>query len=200
MGTSPRNPGPTAFASQDQRYPELINQARYSIARVLDGDLARVSLVRCVGCVAISAHWSHWPCLFPQHGPGMKHLRSIVLADWQITIVAAYPRQLLRGLIHSDGCRVINRVWGGKYKYPRYLFTNTSTDILQIFRDACDAIGVEHRNNKPNTISVARRDSVASLDAFIRRQGLRGTVRLPPRRDGEIRQPREFQKLVGFGP
>jgi len=152
---------------QDLRYPELINLARSSIARVRDGDLARVSLVRCVGGVAVSAHWNHWPCLFPQHGPGMKHQRPIVLADWQIAIVEAYPRQLLRGLIHSDGCRVINRVWGDRYRYPRYLFTNTSRDILQIFRDACGAIGVEHRNSKPNTISVARRSSVASLDAFI---------------------------------
>ena len=152
---------------QDQRYPELINLARSSIARVLDGDLARVGLVRCVGCVAVSAHWNHWPCLFPQHGPGMKHKRPIVLVDWQLAIVEAYPRQLLRGLIHSDGCRVINRVWGDRYRYPRYLFTNTSRDILQIFRDACDAIGVEHRDVKPNTISVARRNSVASLDAFI---------------------------------
>jgi hypothetical protein len=125
------------------------------------------ALVHCVGCVAVSAHWSHWPCLFPQHGPGRKHQRPIVLADWQSAIVEAYPRQLLRGLIHSDGCRVINRVWGDRYRYPRYLFTNTSKDILQIFRDACDAIGVEHRNSKANTISVARRNSVASLDAFI---------------------------------
>jgi hypothetical protein len=91
--------------SQDQRYPELINLARFSIARVLGGDLARVGAVRCVGCAAVSAHWSHWPCLFPQHGPGRKHQRPIVLADWQSAIVHAYPRQLLRGLIHSDGCR-----------------------------------------------------------------------------------------------
>ena len=62
---------------------------------------------------------------------------------------------------------MINRVWGDRYRYPRYLFTNTSMDILQIFRDAFDAIGVEHRNSNANTISVARRNSVASLDAFI---------------------------------
>ena len=61
---------------------------------------------------------------------------------------------------------MIKRVWGDRYRYPRYLFTNTSKDILQIFRDACDTIRVEHRNSKPDTISVARRNSVASLDAF----------------------------------
>ena len=54
------------------------------------------------------ASWQHWPCLFPQHGPGRKHHRSIVLDDWQNRIVGSDPRQLLRGLIHSDGCRTIN--------------------------------------------------------------------------------------------
>jgi len=42
-----------------------------------------------------------------------------------------------------------------------------SEDILQIFRVACDQIGVAHRNSKPNTISVARRADVAALDRFI---------------------------------
>lgn len=124
-------------------------------------------MVRQVGCVAISAYWNHWPCLFPQHGPGMKHQRSIELAGWQRQIIDRYPRQLVRGLIHSDGCRCMNRVWNGKYAYPRYFFTNMSGDILQIFRDACDAIGVAHRDSKPTTISIARRADVATLDAFI---------------------------------
>ncbi len=97
--------------------------------------------------------------MFPQHGPGRKHERRIALASWQQRIVDAYPRQLLRGLIHSDGCRVMNRVWKGKYEYPRYFFTNVSADILQIFRDTCDAIGVPHRDSKWNTISIARREA-----------------------------------------
>jgi hypothetical protein len=44
---------------------------------------------------------------------------------------------------------------------------NSSADILQIFRDTCNAIGVQHRNSKSNTVSIARRDAVAALDAFI---------------------------------
>jgi hypothetical protein len=40
-------------------------------------------------------------------------------------------------------------------------------DILQIFRDTWDAIGVLHQDTKPTTISVARRDAVATLDTFI---------------------------------
>ena len=151
---------------QDARYPQLIALAKLTITRVRDGH-GVAGTVKKVGCVAIYAYWKHWPCLFPQHGPGRKHDRPIVLAPWQLLIVGAYPRQLLRGLIHSDGCRCINRVWNGKYAYPRYFFTNNSDDILQIFRRACDMVGVRHRNSKPNTISIAKRQDVAALDSFI---------------------------------
>ena len=51
-----------------------------------------------------------WPCLFPQHGKGVKHDRPIVLADWQDAIVDEHPDQLVRGLLHSDGWRGTNRV------------------------------------------------------------------------------------------
>lgn len=50
--------------------------------------------------------WHHWPCLFPQHGPGRKHERPIVLEHWQREIVEQHPGPFLRGLFHSDGCRV----------------------------------------------------------------------------------------------
>jgi hypothetical protein len=127
----------------------------------------REGTVKKVGCVEIYGYWKHWPCLFPQHGPGRKHLRAIVLTPWQMEIVDTYPRQLIRGLIHSDGCRTINRVWNGRYAYPRYFFTNNSDDILQIFRDTCNRVGIGNRNSKPNTISVAKRQDVATLDRFI---------------------------------
>jgi hypothetical protein len=106
-----------------------------------------------------------WPCLFPQHGPGLKHLRPIVLAPWQQEIVDQDPRPLIRGLIHSDGCRVLNRSMG--YAYVRYFFDNASEDIRGIFCRACDQLGVEWRQSKERTISVARRESVALLDTFV---------------------------------
>jgi len=131
------------------------------------GQGASVCAVARVGCVDVSSYWNHWPCLFPQHGPGRKHERRIQLTGWQQRIVDAHPRRFLRGLIHSDGCRVTNRVWAGKYAYPRYSFTNNSGEILQLLRSACDAIGVPHRDSKWNTVSIARREGVAALDAFI---------------------------------
>lgn len=151
----------------DVRYPGIIDEASKAIAAMRPAKPARVGLVRKVGCVEVYACWQHWPCLLPQHGPGRKHLRMIRLAGWQERVVAANPQFLLRGLIHSDGCRAMNRVWAGRYSYPRYFFTNRSDDILQIFRAACDAPGIRYRNSKPDTISIARWEDVAALDTFV---------------------------------
>ena len=105
----------------------------------------------------------------PQHGRGAKHKRFISLTDWQRKICDRHPELLLRGLIHSDGCRVINRVrvGGKRYAYPRYEFSNRSADIRHLFCDYCDALGIAWRQMKPTDISVARREAVAKLDAFV---------------------------------
>ncbi|HEX6233316.1 MAG TPA: helix-turn-helix domain-containing protein [Jiangellaceae bacterium] len=146
-------------------YPRLMRECEAAMAAVLPNKIGRVTKA---GCTEVYSNSKHWPCLFPQHGPGMKHTREIKLADWQQRLVDKDPRPLIRGLIHSDGCRVLNRAVGTKYPpYPRYHFTNTSADIRQIFTDACDAIGVEWRRNNATNISVARRASVAILDSFI---------------------------------
>ncbi len=46
--------------------------------------------------------------MFPQDGPGKKHERPIALEPWQQEIVDAHPWEFIRGLIHSDGCRITN--------------------------------------------------------------------------------------------
>jgi hypothetical protein len=46
-------------------------------------------------------------------------------------------------------------------------FLQSPLDIQQLFRDACDLIGVEYRNNRWQTISIARRASVAILDEIV---------------------------------
>jgi hypothetical protein len=129
----------------------------------------RVSITRGIGCSDHASYWTHWPCLLPQHGPGRKHERPIVLADWQRVIVEEHPWSLIRGLIHSDGCRVINRVvvHGKAYQYPRYFFGNESADIQAIFTAALDRVGVPWRNNRANSVSIARRDAVALLDEHV---------------------------------
>ena len=75
-----------------------------------------------------------------------------------------YPAAFLAGLIHSDGCRCINRVNG--YAYPRYFFSNASADIRGLFKMACAVVGVECRESGPY-VSVARRHSVEILDQLV---------------------------------
>jgi hypothetical protein len=42
--------------------------------------------------VVVSVYSNDLPALFPQHGPGVKHLRPIKLADWQGSIVEEHTR------------------------------------------------------------------------------------------------------------
>ncbi len=41
--------------------------------------------------VVVQSSWKHWPCLFPQHGPGRKHEWLIALEDWQAEVIQAFP-------------------------------------------------------------------------------------------------------------
>lgn len=134
----------------------------------------RVSIVKAIGCVEITSYWKHWIHLFPQHGPGPKWQRTIAIQDWQRLLIAGYPAQLLRGLIHSDGCRFINRVKrlvkSGRfryYEYPRYVFSNASDDIRRLFTDACELLSVRWTQTNKRIVAVLRREDVAFLDTFI---------------------------------
>lgn len=152
-------------------WPGLIELCRVAIPNVRPG--VSVAVVQRQGCVMVSSYDRHWPCLFPQHGPGKKHDRPIVLVDWQREIVAAHPWELVRGLIHSDGCRITNwatRTVGGetkRYEYPRYFFTNKSADIMRLFTGTLDSLGVAWREANSRNISVARKASVALMDTHV---------------------------------
>lgn len=152
-------------------WPGLITAAKDASRQVMPSS-AVFSRQR-TGMTEVKSTSKHWPCLFPQHGPGMKHTRKIELAEWQQVIVDRYPGDFARGLFHSDGCRGTNRVrrpladgdhW---YEYPRYLFVNKSQDILQLCGQALDQLGAEWRFSKPTTISVAKKEAVARLDAHV---------------------------------
>ncbi|MDZ5442839.1 helix-turn-helix domain-containing protein [Micromonospora sp. 4G57] len=147
-------------------WPGLIDACEEAMKSVLAASVQRVHRQ---GCVAVQSYGRHWPCLLPQHGPGKKHERPIVLAEWQREIVAAQPGDFLRGLFHSDGCRFSNRVTvrGKEYVYPRYMFTNESTDIMGLCQWALDQLGIAWKMNRRNSLSVARRDAVAALDCHV---------------------------------
>jgi hypothetical protein len=116
--------------------------------------------------VEVSSFSKLWPCLIPQHGPGKKHERQIVLSEWQTELVDRWPDQLLRGLIHSDGSRFVNS-GRGNWSCPRYAFANKSEDIRAIFRYACDRFGVHWTDGGQKNTYVSRKGDVARLDEFI---------------------------------
>jgi hypothetical protein len=155
----------------DSRYPAIIAAAASAVRDLVPHGRAHVRARK--GAHIVEAGWKHWPELFPQHGRGPKHTRAIVLAAWQSGVVDAYPHDFLRGLIHSDGCRVLNRFMVDlpsdrrEYAYSRYFFTNTSPDIRGLFCAYCEHLGVRWTRSNPRTISVADRRSVALLDSFI---------------------------------
>ena len=97
--------------------------------------------------------------------PRTKALTQDFLSDWQQDIVDVHPKLFLRGLIHSDGCRCINKSMG--HEYVRYFFDQVSDDIREIFCRTCDQLGIAYRQPKWRTISIARRADVAFLDEFI---------------------------------
>jgi len=152
-------------------WPGLIRECERAMCSIRPGN--KVGIQQRPGCAEVSGCSRHWPCLFPQYGPGRKHLRTIELRPWQRVIVLGSPGHFARGLFHSDGYRGINRVrahladgdhW---YEYPRYMFTNESGDILRLCGETLDQLGVAWRFSRRNAISVARREAVARLDEFV---------------------------------
>jgi hypothetical protein len=156
----------------DQSYPEIVEAAASAVAATVpDGRLRRSPGP---GAIHVIASHPLWPSAIPQAGPGPKHERRIELVDWQLELTQRHPRQLLRGLIHSDGSRVVNRFKTklpsgrlAEYRYVRYFFTNYSADIRRIFCDHCDVLGIRWTQSSFKNISVARRHSVSLLDSFV---------------------------------
>jgi hypothetical protein len=160
--------------TMDGQYPALIDEAVHaledvfqprSIGRYVRGGGAWVVLQICNHAVLKA---------FPQHGPGAKHHRRIVLEDWQRELTHAHPGALVRGLIHSDGCRTINRFKTklpsgriAEYAYPRYFFTNVSPDIRAIFCEHCELLGVRWTQSNSRNISVSHKPSVAILEEVV---------------------------------
>lgn len=165
---------PVLEISLDARYPGIVEEC---VAAILNTTGARARIHSRTGrsgaFIRVTAGDHLWPVAFPQHGPGKKHERAIVLADWQEQIVEQFPKPFLRGLIHSDGSRTINRFsvalrsGSREYAYVRYFFTNFSAEIRDLFCEACDRLSIRWSRSSHKNISVAERRSVELLDSFV---------------------------------
>lgn len=157
----------------DEDYPQILEEVVAAVECSFPTAVVRRYTYR-RGCTVIQLNDPSVAFAFPQHGPGRKHDRSIELAPWQRELTHDCPRELLRGLLHSDGCRCLNRVETrlpsgrvARYEYPRYFFTNLSSDIRRIFCEHCELVGVRWTQSSARNISISHRHSVATLDSFI---------------------------------
>jgi hypothetical protein len=155
----------------DAVYPDIVEECRAAIVLSLPASRPRAHPHTVHRSVRVTAGSKDWPDLFPQMGPGRKHERRIVLASWQREIVDAHPWPFVRGLIHSDGCRTVNRFKTrlpsgrvAEYAYPRYFFSNLSADIRGLFCESCERLGLRWTQSNHRSISISHRTSVALLD------------------------------------
>jgi hypothetical protein len=169
---------PTGFATivitLDASFPGIVDEGMAALRACFPETPVHWAF-QCDGSVAaVKANHPALPFALPHHGAGPKHQRPIELQTWQRRLTYRFPRALLRGLIHSDGCRTINRFKTrlpsgrlAKYEYPRHFFSNLSGDIRSIFCEHCELLGIRWTQSNPRNISVAHRRSVALMDEFI---------------------------------
>lgn len=148
----------------DQAYPQIIEDCAESLGAVGPGNAVWIGR-HGEGCVEVSMYWNHWPCLFPQHGPGRKHERPILLEAWQQAIVTSHRKPFVRGLIESDGCRAVANDRG--VRSVRYHFSNRSEDIKRLYCESLAALGIRWTRPSARDIAVYRKNSVARLDTFV---------------------------------
>jgi hypothetical protein len=148
----------------DSRYPKIIDRTRDAINVLMPGQRAG-TWQRCDNCTEVYLCSKHWPCLFPQHGPGKKHLRPIRLEPWQEELVEEGTEDFVRGLIDSDGCRVVANDRG--VKSVRYHFSNRSEDIRALYCAALDRLGIPWTRPRWFDVAVYRKAATARLDEFV---------------------------------
>lgn len=166
--------------SLDAKYPKIIEEARALLARCFPENSVDVVRKGTTGkCVDVSIYSKHLPCLLPQHGPGLKHQRRIVLERWQLAIIEAEPWPFIRACIWTDGCAFINRTdihRAKPYEYLSYDFTNCSKDIVGLFTRACELVGIRdyrvtfYRPKRIWKVRINRRGSVALLRDHVGRK------------------------------
>jgi hypothetical protein len=149
----------------DAAYPEIVESCKRAIQAIRPANRVWVGRQKTCRCAVVMAYSNHWPCLLPQVGSGRKHEREIRLVPWQETAVANDRRALIRGLIHSDGCRVVANDRG--VMSVRYHFSNKSEDIKRIFCENLDALGIQWTRPCDRQIAVYRKACTALLDEFV---------------------------------
>lgn len=153
---------------QDSKYVNLIQYCRQQLEVLFPKNKTRLlNQNNCTVIIIAKKNLPHW---FPQHGPGKKHNRDIILEKWQEEILEKYSKDFIKGLIHSDGSRYTQTQ--GKYISIFYNFTNLSKDIMNLFQKYLDKLDIKYTsrvktNGKQLMCEIRRKKEVLKLDEFI---------------------------------
>jgi hypothetical protein len=149
-------------------WPGIQKEVQQAITAVIPS--TSVSVAQRTGCIAVKSFTKHRLCLFPQHGPGMKHTRPIVLEPWQEELVGAHtgefpPRPVPLRRLPDDQLDPPDRRRGGAPPRvpPLVLHQQVDRHPRPLQRVAAPA---RHRPPvpAPRHDLVARREAVAVLD------------------------------------
>ena len=97
-------------------------------------------------------------------------MRPIRLEPWHEVLVKEVlvkeaTEEFVRGLIDSDGCRVVANDRG--VRSVRYHFSNRSDDIRGLFCSTLDELGIPWTRPRWFEVAVYRKAAVARLDEFV---------------------------------
>jgi DNA-binding transcriptional regulator of glucitol operon len=93
-------------------------------------------------------------------------------------LVKQAAEEFIRGLIDSDGCRVVAN--GRGIRSVRYHFSNRSDDIRALFCAALDDLGIPWTRPSRYQVAIYRKAATARLDEFVGPEVL-SRRDLPPR-------------------
>ena len=160
----------------DARYAGIVADARALLARCFQATASRDDRGRHMAVVSTLLTGTS-RCLLPQHGPGKKHERRIVLESWQRAHVHAAPWAFLRGCIRSDGCAFLNRT--GAYEYLSTSSGTARPESGMLFLEACELVGVQLPGQRRPCADLPSVERCASARARRREGVTHATMRFP---------------------
>lgn len=136
--------------SQNIKYQNLIQEHINALQRLFNKQ-PNIVYPKNTNAVDIVVGSRDLDFLFPQgtiEGPKNKH--PIILEQWQHRIISKYPKQFIRGMMQTDGCRFLNK------NSVRYSFSNASKDICNIMTEICDkeelSYSIYERQTNPSAL------------------------------------------------
>ena len=151
---------------QDAQYTNLVEKQVFLLEKLLPSN--KVSFHTRVNCTTISVYSNKLPHLFPQHGPGPKHLRNLALTKIQEKLVEQYPKEFLWGLWITDGSRYLTRIKKSDkiYEYPTYAFKNKSKQLRTMFIESCQRLDLKPTSNR-EIVTCYKRKDVRKLEGIL---------------------------------